>query len=128
MSQLQKASLVGAPLPPLRQPGYLDLRGNQASGVREDKSKRRGGRMSWHHFRDETPIGRRDYHCWLCGGTIPVGEEHRVRSGVEDGEVHTFRGHSECFEEYDSWDPMEQESFLSGEMPVPEAVAERRAS
>lgn len=74
--------------------------------------------MSWTHLSDTTPVGRKDYQCELCYGTIPKGERHVCRSGVSDGDLTTFRMHGECNQvtidnkwDQDSWEHLDDSSF-----------------
>lgn len=47
-------------------------------------------------MRRETPVAQKDYRCDECRKPIPAGTKHSAVVGKWDGEVRTYRAHTEC--------------------------------
>ncbi len=77
--------------------------------------------MGWNCLSNETPVARKSHQCFLCFGTIELGERHVKRSGVADGSFVTSRFHIECEAQTKDWDEMDWESCTAGSLPRPDA-------
>ena len=54
-------------------------------------------------LRDETPKAAVEHKCWWCPEPITVGTVHLKTVQVNDGDMRTFRMHSECREAFRRW-------------------------
>lgn len=52
--------------------------------------------MSYAEIRDTLVKGRKEYDCVWCGEKIAIGELHRSRAYVFEGDFNSDRMHQEC--------------------------------
>lgn len=75
--------------------------------------------MGYTHLIDIQPKSRKEYRCYLCGESIPIGERHVKRTSVDDDVIHSTRMHTECEAESSTWKFDDWEYFFQGDMARP---------
>lgn len=82
--------------------------------------------MSFCTRRERT--ARKDHKCFACGERINKGERYIRESGVEDGDFFDCKMHPECRAELDTWDDIDLECFMCGDLDRPKKPTSEAAA